>query len=184
MEIWKDIYGYENFYQVSNYGRVKSLKRVDSRKHMYEEKILSNKTEKNGYQRLHLSKDGIGTYLSVHRAVAEAFVHKQDGCNIVNHLDNNRANNNAENLEWTTHKGNMQHATKQGRMRYNPENLKKAINSRKRAVVGTMEDKTIRFESASEAERHGFNRRHIANCCNKKYGYNTHKKYSWRYEDE
>ena len=69
-------------------------------------------------------------------------------------------------------------------MKYSPENLKKAVESRKRAVIGTNGDKTIVFESAMEAEKHGFNHRHIANCCNKRYGYNTHKKYSWRYKDE
>ena len=120
----------------------------------------------------------------MHRLVATAFLPKKDGLDIVNHLDNNTLNNNVYNLEWTDYKGNMQHATKQGRMHYNPENLKKAQLSRKRPVIASNGTEVLRFESAMDAEKMGFNHRHISNCCNKRYGYKTHKGYEWRYENE
>ena len=70
---------------------------------------------------------------SVHRLVAEAFCDKKAGCDVVNHIDNDPSNNEASNLEWTTQKGNMEHAAKQGRM-----------NSKKRKIT---------FEQAEEIRR-------------------------------
>jgi hypothetical protein len=135
----------------------------------------------NGYNVVHLSRGNVSEWKSVHRLVAEAFVPKVPGCNIVNHLDNNPTNNCACNLEWTTYKGNMQHAAKQGRMHYKPGNLLKAQESRKRAVIAYNGTETLRFDSMVDAERLGFDHRRISNCCKGKYGYKTHKGYEWRY---
>lgn len=182
-EVWKNIENYEGLYQVSNMGRVRSLTRIDARKHMRVGIILKGQVRNGGYTFVHLSKNGKCKWYSVHRLVATAFIDKEDGKDIVNHLDNNPNNNNAENLEWTDFKGNMQHASKQGRMHYNPENLQKALESRKKPVIAYKDDKKLFFESAMDAERFGFNHRHIASCCNNKYGYKTHKGYKWRYAD-
>ena len=180
-EVWKDISSYSGIYQVSNFGRVRSVQRVDTNNRTHKGRLLKPMKRPNGYYCVHLSKGNVGEWKSVHRLVASAFVPVVNGCDIVNHLDNNPANNCADNLEWTTYKGNMQHATKQGRMRHQPENLKKAIAARKKAVVAYNEYETIYFPSMKDAEKLGFNHRHISNCCNKKYGYKTHKGYEWRY---
>lgn len=100
MEEWKDIQGFEGLYRVSNTGKVFSIRR---------NKILKGKVDRYGYLCLVLW-NGKNNYRTVHRLVADAFVLKPDGCNVVNHLDCNKQNNNADNLEWTTVQGNTKHA--------------------------------------------------------------------------
>lgn len=127
MEIWRDARGYEGFYQVSSFGRVKSLERIDRRKYIRPRITLKNKIEKTRYQKVHLSKDGKAKSLSVHRLVALAYIPKPEDCDIADYLDNNPSNNEVSNREWTTHKGNMQYATAQGRIHYCPPKFKKGI---------------------------------------------------------
>lgn len=185
MEEWRDVKGYEGYYAVSNLGRVKSVERYDNNKHLRPEHVLCFKVNELGYQRVHLSRDGIAGWFLVHRLVAEAFIEKPEGCDIVNHLDNNPSNNKATNLEWTTYKGNMQYASKQGRMKGNPENLKKAQESRKIPVIAIKDGKEFLFESGKEAGRIlGIKSGHIAAACRKEYGYKTVGGYEWRYADE
>lgn len=190
MEIWRDIIGYEGFYQVSNLGNVKSLPRKITQFNngtktltFYKGKIL--KPQKRGnYLIVHLTKKGKQKWLFIHRLVAQAFIEQKEGCNIVNHLDNNPSNNKAENLEWTTYKGNMQYASKQGRIHCNSNNLKKAQESRKRAVIGKKDNKEYYFSSIAEARRKLNLSNHISECCNKVYGYTKCGGYEWRYADE
>ena len=100
MEVWKDVEGFEGLYRVSNTGKVFSVRR---------DKILKGKLDRYGYWCVVLW-NGKNNYRTVHRLVADAFVPRIDGCDIVNHLDCNKQNNNADNLEWTTVKGNTKHA--------------------------------------------------------------------------
>ncbi len=118
MEIWKDVVGYEGLYQVSSYGNVKSVKRTrtihDKRGRDFEvpipEKILST-TQKTRYLGVMLYRNNEKKRHLVHRLVAEAFVPNPNKLNEVNHIDENTKNNNACNLEWVTHKQNMNHGT-------------------------------------------------------------------------
>ena len=191
-EVWKPILGYEGLYEVSNEGRIRSLDRIveqdnngSKAKTFYKGKILKGRKNGGGYRVVHVSKNGVSRRLSVHREVAKVFCDKPDGCDVVNHIDNNPSNNKAENLEWTTYKGNMQWATKQGRMHYNPENLKKAQQSRARAVIATDKNGNEYYFPSQKiaAETLGMQsvRGHIAACCRKDYGYKTVGGYSWRY---
>lgn len=102
MEIWKDIEGFDGLYRVSNLGKVFSIRR---------NKILKGKVDRYGYQCVVLW-NGKNNYRTVHRLVASAFVPKVEGRNVVNHLDCDKLNNNADNLEWTTVKENTIHAYK------------------------------------------------------------------------
>ena len=145
---------------------------------------LSQFVDNLGYYQTCFTINGKRKYVRVHRLIAETLIPNPNNLPMVNHIDGNRMNNCVDNLEWTDYKGNMQHATKQGRMHYNPENLKKAQLSRKRPVIASNGTEVLRFESATDAEKMGFNHRHISNCCNKRYGYKTHKGYEWRYENE
>ena len=103
-EIWKDIPDYEGLYQISSFGRVKSLARTDNNGHKLPERILNPKGNKLGYIRVYLSKNGSAKRVLIHRLVAEAFVsRKNDGDNIVNHIDNNPSNNHADNQIGRAH---------------------------------------------------------------------------------
>lgn len=114
MEIWKPVKGYEELYEVSNQGRVRSLDRVivfkDSRKRKFYGKILKTKTVNNsGYQTIALHDSGKSKTFLVHRIVAETFLDNPLFLGEVNHIDQNKLNNKADNLEWCTHKENMNH---------------------------------------------------------------------------
>ena len=110
-EIWLPIKDFEGLYEVSNMGRVCSLLKRKGNKPPFfyiKERTIRKSNDKNeyGHQRICLFKDSRRYYVDVHRLVAQAFVPKKEGCNVVNHLDENPRNNKADNLEWTTIKGN------------------------------------------------------------------------------
>lgn len=114
MEIWKDIKGYEGLYQVSNYGRIKTLSRFKRSKGFNKEKILSPGKSKSGYLTVLLYKNNERKNKSVHRLVCEAFIKNKYNKKTVNHKDGNKHNNKLENLEWTTYSENGIHAFKKG----------------------------------------------------------------------
>lgn len=113
MEEWRDIIGYEGYYQVSSIGRVKRLGRIINRDKMgsfyTEEKILHSHVNPKGYLRIQLTKETIQKSFMVHRLVASAFVLNPENKPIINHIDSNRINNNVVNLEWVTHSENLLH---------------------------------------------------------------------------
>lgn len=121
-EIWKPIVGYEGLYEVSNKGRVHSLPRMVHYNSGYEKrnngKILTpskaSKYKNCDYYRVSLSKDNKAKAIPVHRLVAEHFIQRKEGCNFVNHIDGNKHNNSADNLEWVTSKGNKLHTVYTG----------------------------------------------------------------------
>lgn len=103
-EIWKAVVGYEDLYEVSNKGRVKSLLRGFP---------VLRKTPKHvnlGYPYLGLCDNGVHKTCYVHRLVAEAFIPNPLNKEEVNHKDGDKANNDVSNLEWVTHQENIQHA--------------------------------------------------------------------------
>ena len=103
-EFWKPIYGYEGLYEVSNFGRVKSVKFKKSRlKTLY-------KNEK-GYLYTYLYKNGVREKLRIHRLVALAFIPNPENKPTVNHIDEDKSNNKVSNLEWATYKEQMQAGT-------------------------------------------------------------------------
>ena len=119
-EIWKDIAGYEDLYQVSNMGRVKSLERIVSRKNgrrfSVNERILKPSTNHKGYLQVVLCKgSGKMKAFRVHRLVCEAFHENPKKKPWVNHIDENKANNTASNLEWCTVAENINHGTRTAR---------------------------------------------------------------------
>tara|TARA_B100002049_G_scaffold145952_1_gene108417 strand:+ start:7479 stop:7994 length:516 start_codon:yes stop_codon:yes gene_type:complete len=113
MEIFKDIPGYEGFYQVSNKGNVKSLAKTltykDGRTYNYDEKILKPGSDGKGYLMVILCVNRKKQNIKVHRLVAMAFLnYVSDGTNkiVVDHIDNNRLNNHLENLQLITNREN------------------------------------------------------------------------------
>jgi len=116
-EIWVPIKGREEYYEVSNLGRVRTLfGRVNK---LNEPKIMIGRAytaSQTKYNQVKLSNGGKPEYSLVHRLVAEAFIPNPENKPFVNHIDNNGLNNNHTNLEWCTQSENLKHAQKQGRL--------------------------------------------------------------------
>ncbi len=102
-EIWKDIPGYEGHYQASSLGEIRSIKN--------ECVLLKGDIQKNGYRRVYLWKDGKKKNCLVHRLVASAFIENPNEYTDVNHIDEDKSNNNVNNLEWCTHKYNINYGS-------------------------------------------------------------------------
>lgn len=107
MEQWKDIKGYEGKYQISSFGRVRSLLFCNNRVVKERIKLLKTTDSGNGYYVVYLSKNGSHKRLYVHRLVASAFIPNDNCYTVVNHKDYNKHNNNVNNLEWCTQKENV-----------------------------------------------------------------------------
>lgn len=118
MEIYKDIKGYEGFYQVSNFGNVRSLKRSGyqhgNSKQTFKGRVLKQYLGEKGYYSITLSKDNKQKKIQVHRLVAMTFIDNPYKKPQINHIDGIKTNNKAENLEWCTGSENMKHAFKIG----------------------------------------------------------------------
>ena len=112
---WKDIPGYEGYYQASRDGRIRSCSRFNDKTHAIRPgKELKLYVGDNGYLHCSLSIDGKFTLGSVHRLVASAWIPNVDNKPQVNHIDGNKVNNQIENLEWVTQSENMNHAKDHG----------------------------------------------------------------------
>lgn len=122
-EIWKQVNGFEGYYEISNLGRIKSLakewttgERWGIRKK--EESFLKFGKSSNKnilYYNVTFCVDKVKSYFLVHRLVAKHFVDNPNNYNVVNHLDSDTTNNDSENLEWTTTKGNVLHSFEHGK---------------------------------------------------------------------
>lgn len=157
-EQWKDIAGYEGLYEVSNLGFVRNKR-----------KVLRPAKSNRGYLMVLLSKNGKQKCFLVHRLVASTFCGVKEGCDIVNHIDNNPMNNTAPNLEWVTQKANVHHAARVGA---------KVI----RPVVRSDGQNEVHYPSLCATQADGFNKAQVCLCCQGKV--KSHKGYSWRYANE
>ncbi len=115
-EIWKPVSGYEGYYEVSSCGRVRSKERVvvrsDGVAQTRRSRMKKLTDTPDGYLIVKLSRDGVNRRMPVHALVAKEFVEGYRPGLEVNHIDYNRKNNSAENLEWVTHEENIQHTIK------------------------------------------------------------------------
>lgn len=118
MEVWKPVKGYEDFYEVSSQGRVRSkdkIRRLGKGKgydRFFPSKILSPSINNCGYKIIILNKPGSKVICkSIHRLVAEAFIPNPLNLSDINHKDENKLNNFVDNLEWVSHKDNMRYGT-------------------------------------------------------------------------
>lgn len=115
VEIWKDVVGYEGFYQVSNFGNIKRIGSFKGVNKLYlDNYYLKHKDNGKGYFRVKLSVNGKIKMIMVHRIIAEAFVTRIKNKNVINHKDGNKKNNALLNLEWCTQSENCIHASKIG----------------------------------------------------------------------
>ena len=110
-EKWKPVKGYENWYEVSNLGRVRSLDRQIKYRSIHRTGKLIKLGCTRGYYYAKLHKNNKRRYVGVHRLVADAFIPNPNNLPEVNHKDENKQNNCANNLEWCTRKYNVNYGT-------------------------------------------------------------------------
>ena len=110
-EVWKDIDGYDGYYQISNKGRVRSWKngRWGKRESPL---IMKQQLNRYGYYEIRLQKNNVKRLHRTHRLVALNFIGNPNNKPHVNHKDCNKINNNYKNLEWVTNSENIKHAVK------------------------------------------------------------------------
>lgn len=104
-EIWKPVDECPTCYVCSNYGRIKTIPRNGTSKNG---KILKPLMKKDGYYQVVLKVYGKSLYRRVNRIIASAFIRNTSNNPVVDHIDNNKTNNCANNLQWVTYQGNIQ----------------------------------------------------------------------------
>jgi hypothetical protein len=200
-EIWLPITGYDD-YEISNKGRVKSLsreKRNRQGKWIRKEVILKPGMNRLGYFMVSLYKDKKAKSKKLHRLIAEAFIPNPNNLPCVNHIDENKENNDIDNLEWCTYsynlmysgncsKGGMANANNSKNVerftKWNKENKGWLIgsNASKKPVLQILNGVIImEYSSAKDANTiTGINASHIGECCKGKAI--TAGGYNWAYK--
>ena len=185
METWKDIKGFEGYYQISNYGNVKSLNRFDGIRER-KGQMIKPVEKYNGYLQVGLRKNGKRKYFSVHQLVAIHFIDNPENKPQVNHIDCNKQNNHFSNLEWVTSSENQLHARNNGLRDNMPKGEQhvnygvfgEESNSAKKVVRYKRETgETKLYHAIILAKNDGFDATSISKCCHKKL--KTHKGYEW-----
>lgn len=178
MEEWKPVRGFEEYYEVSNWGKIRSLDRTivfkDGRKRKFYGKILTISAQNNsGYNTVGLHIKGKSKTFLLHRIVAEAFVPNPLGLDEVNHKDENKRNNTASNLEWCTHAENVNHGNE----------IERGADKQRRSFRQLdLNGNLIRvWKGFKQMQREtGFQRKSVYDCCVGKRG--SYKGYKWEYE--
>lgn len=144
IEIWIAIKGFENKYEVSNLGRIRSIDRIVNSSHnatrISKGKILKKNISSSGYEIVCLSSYPLRKYIFAHVLVASHFLDKQNGKDFVNHKNGIKTCNIVTNLEWCTRSENMIHAYKTGLL-----NLKNCGESHSRSILTLELVKKIKY---------------------------------------
>ncbi len=164
-EEFKQIVGYEGLYEVSNIGNVKSCSRLvkcGKGFKVIKEHLVAQKDDNRGYLTVNLWKNNKLAHHKVHRLVASAFIPNPNNYRDVNHKDENKYNNSVENLEWLSHKDNLNFGTRN----------KRANNTRSKAVqqIDKITNETLAtYKNAYIAENQtGIKECSISECCRNK----------------
>ena len=181
-EVWKDVVGFEGFYKVSNKGNVYSVERLNSRGYRCGARILKPRYDKDGYLIVGLYINGVGKKKRVHRLVTEAFVPNPNNFSQVNHLDENKANNELSNLEWCDSRYNINYGTRNEKI------------SKKVRAINVETGEVLTFESTQEAGRKGYDQASVSAACRGDYKWGstgkligdgrTYKEHKWYYQEE
>lgn len=158
-EIWKYVDGSNQYYMVSNMGRVKRIKSI------YTHDIVMKLKNYDGYKHICLIIDGKQTTKMVHRLVAEHFLENPNNYPIVNHKNEIRDDNRVENLEWCTKKYNVNYTNGKKIVSYNPV---------------TKEEKE--YSSIQSTKDFGYNPSNVVKVLKGERG--THGGLIWRYKEE
>lgn len=157
---WRPVEGYEGLYEVSRSGLVRSMPRDYGFGVIDKPKILAFDPDKDGYLRVRLSKEGKKRGWFVHRLVALAFVPNPDGKEFVNHIDEDRTNNHASNLEWVDTEENNAYGNRNERIALGVSREIEQIDPRSGHVVKVWPSLKTLYEET------GWNMSSISDRCN------------------
>lgn len=178
-EIWKPVIGYEDLYEVSNLGRVWSIERIDSGGVKRGGHFMSFTSDKGGYLRCKLTKNGKCKIMLVHRLVAMAFIQNPNSLPQINHIDENKQNNVVSNLEWCDSAYNINYGSRKEKVRA------KALNGicSKPVAQYSIDGVLIKvYPSLNEAARQtGLGIGNLNSCCLNKPHYKTCGGCIWKY---
>lgn len=110
MEVFVPIKGFEGYFEVSNYGKIRGV----PRKFCPNSRIMRTHVDAGGYVAVHLQKRQQKKTLKVHRILAIAFIPNPNNYNTINHINGIKTDNSLPNLEWCTQADNMKHAYRLG----------------------------------------------------------------------
>ena len=185
MEEWKDIEGYEGMYQISSYGRIKSIPRRTANGKCKYERILKQQTDKRGVKRIGLHNNYKKKTFQVHRLVAEAFISNPNNLPDINHKDENPSNNKIDNLEWCNKEYNNNYGSRNKKI----SEAHKGTNNYNCVKVKCVTTNEI-FDCMTEAaNKYNISQAHITHCCQGKREHAgkhpvTHEKLKWAYMPE
>ena len=175
---WVKIKGYEDFYEISSSGEIRSKDRTVTdkigRTRSWKGKTLNPNIAPNGYYRVSFSINRNRKQFYVHRLIAEHFIPNPDNLPQVNHIDGNKLNNSLDNLEWVTVQDNVIHAYKNGLIKHvsgkEHFNYGKFGSESKRAkpVIATnvITNEKKRYGSIVETAKDGFTKSEVSRACN------------------
>lgn len=175
-EIWKPVVGSEGFYEVSSYGRVRSVDRqipwvskwgTPSIRRLCGRQLLLT-INNNGYPQITIAKCGTKKKREVHRLVGLSFIPNPLNKPMINHVDGIKTNNHHTNLEWSTCQENNFHS------------IDKLHPEIRRPIIGTNGEIHLHFPSLKHAEAFGFSTGAIADCLNHPDHHLTHKGLIWK----
>nr|DAQ31525.1 MAG TPA: homing endonuclease [Caudoviricetes sp.] len=151
-EIWKDIEGYEGLYQVSNFGRVKSLDRYVLRNEntLFVKGIVLSQLNNRGYLTVRLCNSGKYKNYLVHKLVANAFIHNDNNYSEINHIDENKHNNYVDNLEWCDRKYNVNYGSRADKFSNSMKGKLAGKNNPRYGKIGTMNGKHLTAEQKNK----------------------------------
>lgn len=180
-EVWKPVRNYEGLYEVSNMGRVKSL----NYRHTGKERILKTRKNRSGYVTVNLYQEGKMKTCTIHKLVGQEFLENPMGYTELNHLDEDKENNRADNLEFCSRSYNINHGTRNKRVaekvseklrgrKQTEEHIKKRAEkmtnnpklSKPVICINKVSGLIVEFPSLCEASRQtGISLSHIWECC-------------------
>lgn len=185
-EVWRDIEGYEGRYQISSFGRVKSLERYEPTIvkgtqciRLTKGRILKQQINRYGYAYVCIKKRGEKRQknIMIHKLVGSAFIEKPDGCDQINHIDENKLNNRFDNLEWCNVQYNLSYGNHNRNVSAALKGKKKSDSHRKKIIDTRIKKPVVKIDketlfvlkiypSMREAERDtGIFLSSISACC-------------------